>query len=59
MDAWALANDSECLSAFILERLSSVALKSNLKDAVRPSSERLTKDALAGVTVEISLSAFW
>ena len=55
MEAWALGKDSEFLSAFIFEKLSAVALKSTIKDAARPSLERLTVDALIGVSVEISL----
>lgn len=55
MEAWVRGKYSEFPSAFIFERLSAVALKSTIKDAARPSLERLTVDALSGVSVEISL----
>lgn len=51
-----MAKDFEFLSASSFKRLSVVALESNVKDAVRPSSEGLTVDVPGGISVEILLS---
>ena len=53
MEECDLAKESEFLSKFSFEILSAVALKSTVKDAARPSLERLT--VVDPGVVEISL----